>query len=198
MLSCPSLSPGVRSNSCPLRWWYHPIISPLLPPSPPALSLSQHEGLFQWISSSHQVTKVLELQHQSFQWILRVISFRFDWFDLLALQGTLKNLQNHSSKVSILWCSAFFMVYLSYPRMTTGKAKALMIQMFVSKASSRRWWKTGKSGMLQSMGLQRVGHDWATKQQQNTGCLWYTVYPVGSLTPDYNSMCDLSSLTIGN
>ena len=55
---------------------------PLSSPSPPALILSQHEGLFQWVSSSHQVAKVLELQlqHQSFQWIL--ISFRIDWFDL--------------------------------------------------------------------------------------------------------------------
>ena len=55
-------------------------------PSPPALSPSQHQGLFQWVSCSHQVAKVLELQlqHQSFQWIFRLISFRMDWFDLLA------------------------------------------------------------------------------------------------------------------
>ena len=56
---------------------------PLLPPSPPALILSQHQGLFQRAGSSHQVAKVLELhlQHQSFQWIFRLISFRIDWFD---------------------------------------------------------------------------------------------------------------------
>ena len=67
---------------------------PLLSPSPPAFNLSQHQGLFQWVSSSNQVAKVLELhlQHQSFQWIFRLISFRTDWFDLLAVQGTLKSL----------------------------------------------------------------------------------------------------------
>ena len=55
-----------------------------------------------------------------------LISFRIDWFDLLAVQGTLKNLlQHHSSKASILWCSAFFIVQLSHPYMTTGKTRAL-------------------------------------------------------------------------
>ena len=80
--------------------------------SPPAFNLSQHQGLFQWVSSSHPVAKVLEfqLQHQSFQWIFRLISFRIDCLDLLAVQGTLKHLfQNHNSKVSILQHSAFFM-----------------------------------------------------------------------------------------
>ena len=58
---------------------------PLLSPSPPAFNLSQHQGLFRWVSSSHQVAKVLEfqLQHQSFQWIFRNDSFRMDWLDLL-------------------------------------------------------------------------------------------------------------------
>ena len=87
---------------------------PLLPPSPHSLSLSQHQGLFQWVSSSHQVAKVLEfqLQHQSFQRIFRIISFRIDWFDLLAVQGTLKSLlQYQSSKTSILWHIAFFLSY---------------------------------------------------------------------------------------
>ena len=64
-----------------------------------------------------------------------LISFRIDWFDLFAVQGTLKSLllQHHSSKASILWCSAFFMVQLSYPYMTTGKTIALPIQTFVGK-----------------------------------------------------------------
>ena len=91
----------------------HPVSSP----SPPAFNLSQHQGLFQWVGSSHQVAKVLEfqLQHQSFQWIFRLISFRMDWLDLLAVQGTLKSvLQHHSSKASILWHSAFFIVQLSH------------------------------------------------------------------------------------
>ena len=75
-LPCPSPSLGICSNSCPLSRWFHPIISP----SPPAFNLSQHQGLFQWVSSSHQVTKVLVflLQHQSFQWIFKV-DFLKDW-----------------------------------------------------------------------------------------------------------------------
>ena len=96
---------------------------PLSSPSPPVLNLSQHQGLFQWVSSSHQVAKVLEfqLQHQSFQWTPRLISFRMGWLDLLAVQGTLKSLlQHHGSKASTLLHSAFFIVQLSHPYMTTG------------------------------------------------------------------------------
>ena len=97
--------------------WVSDAIQPshsLSPPSLPAFYLSQHQGLFQWLGSSHQVTKVLNLQHQSFQWIFGLIFFRMDCFDLLAVQGTLKSLlEHHSSKASILWCSAFFMVQLS-------------------------------------------------------------------------------------
>ena len=67
----------------------------------------------------------------------RLISFRMDWLDLLAVQGTLKSLlQHHSSKASILWHSAFFMIQLSHPYMTTGKTIALTIQTFVSKVMS--------------------------------------------------------------
>ena len=82
---------------------------PLLFPSPPTFNLSQHQGLFQWVSSSHQVVKVLEFQHQSFQWLFRIdFLWEIDWFDLLAVQGTLKSLlQHHSSKASILRHSAF-------------------------------------------------------------------------------------------
>ena len=67
---------------------------PLSTPSPPAPSPSQHQGLFQWVNSSHEVDKVLEfqLQHQSFQWTPRTDFFRMDWLDLLAVQGTLKSL----------------------------------------------------------------------------------------------------------
>ena len=102
---------------------------PLSSPSPPAFNLSQHQGLFKWVSSSHQVGKVLEfqLQHQSFQWIF-MIDF-FNWLmDILAVQETLKSLlQHHSSKGSIIWGSAFFMFQLSYQYMTTGKTIALTI-----------------------------------------------------------------------
>ena len=97
---------------------------PLLSPSPPALNLSQHQGLFKWASSSHQVAKLLELRLQSFQWIFRVDFLRIDWFDLLAVQGTLKSLlQHHNLKSSVLRCSAFFMVQFSHLYMTTGKSQ---------------------------------------------------------------------------
>ena len=112
---------------------------PLLSPSPPALNLSQHQGLFQWVSSSHQVAKVLEfqLQHQSFNEHSGLIYFRIEWLDLLAVQGTLKSLlQHHSLKASILRHSAFFMVQLSHPHMTTGKTTALTRRTFVSKVMS--------------------------------------------------------------
>ena len=100
---------------------------PLSSPSPSAFNRSQHQGLFQWVISLHQVAKVLEfqLQHQSFQWIFRM-DIRMDWLGLLAAQGTLKSLlQHHSSKASILQHSAIFIVQLSYPYMTTGKTIAL-------------------------------------------------------------------------
>ena len=101
---------------------------PLLSPSPPAFNLSQHQGLFKWVSSSHQVAKVLafQLQHQSSNEYSGLISFRMDWLDLLVVQWTLKSLlQHHSSKASILWCSAFFIIQLSHSYMTTGKTTAL-------------------------------------------------------------------------
>ena len=112
---------------------------PLSSPSPPAFNLSQHQDLFQWVSSSHQVAKGLELQlqNQSFQWIFRQISFRMNWLDLLVVQETLKNLlQHHSSKVSVLQHSAFFIVHLSHPYMAIGKTVALTKQTFVGKVMS--------------------------------------------------------------
>ena len=112
---------------------------PLLSPSPPALNLSQHQGLFQWVGSSHLVAKVLELQlqHQSFHEHSGLISFRIDWFDLLVVQGTLKSLlQHHNSKASFLWPSAFFIVQLSHLYVTTGKTIALTMWTCVNKVTS--------------------------------------------------------------
>ena len=78
-----------------------------------------------------------QLQHQSSQWISGLISFRIDWFDLLAVQGTLKSLfQHNSSKASILQCSVFFMVQPSHLYMTTGKTIALTRQTFIGKVMS--------------------------------------------------------------
>ena len=117
---------------------------PLSSPPPPAPNSSQHQGLFQWVNSSHQVAKVLEfqLQRQSFQWTPRTDFLRMDWLDILAVQGTLNSpntlglLQHHSSKASIFWHSAFFTVQLSHPYMTTGKTIALTRQTFVGKVIS--------------------------------------------------------------
>ena len=90
---------------------------PLSSPSLPAFNLSQHQGLFQWVSSSYQVYRVLEfqLQHQSFQWIFRTDFLRMNWLDLLAVQGTLKSLlQHHGSKASILssWSNSHIYTWL--------------------------------------------------------------------------------------
>ena len=107
---------------------------PLLSPSPSAFNLSQHQGLFQWVSYLHQVAKILAFQLQHLKGL---ISFRRDWLDLLAVQGTLKSLlQHHSSKASILWHSALFIIQLSHPYMTTGKIIALTRRTFVGKVMS--------------------------------------------------------------
>ena len=112
---------------------------PLSSASHPALNLSQHLGLFKRVNSLHQVPK-----YWSFSFNISpssehpgLISFRMDWLDLLAVQGTLKSLlQQHSSKASILQRSAFFMVQLSHPYMITGRTIALTRQTLASKVMS--------------------------------------------------------------
>jgi len=97
---------------------------PLLFPPSPALNLSQHQGL-----SSESALRIRWPKYWSFSFNISpskehpgLISFRLDWLDLLAVHGTLKSLlQHHSSKASILMCSAFFIVQFSHPYMTTGK-----------------------------------------------------------------------------
>ena len=109
---------------------------PLSSPSPPAPNSSQHCSLFQWVSSSHEVAKVLEFQlkHQSFQWTPRTDLLSDGLLDLLAVQGTLKSLLHHlSSKASILQHSAFFTVQLSHPYMTTEKTTALTRRPLLAK-----------------------------------------------------------------
>ena len=112
---------------------------PLLSPSPPALNLSQHLGLFKRVSSLHKVARILELQFNisPSNEHTGLISFRMDWLHPLAVQGTLKSfLQHHSSKASILQHSAFFIVQLSHPYMTTGKTITLTRRTFVDKVMS--------------------------------------------------------------
>ena len=104
-LPSPSPSPEACSNASPLSQWCIQSSHPLSFLSPLAFNFSRPQGFYWWVSSSHQVAKVLELQlqHQSFQRVFRTDFLRIDWFDLLAVQGTLKSpLQHHSSKASIL------------------------------------------------------------------------------------------------
>ena len=109
---------------------------PLLFPSPP-FNLSQHQGLFSWVGSSHQMAKVWSFTISSSNEYSGLISFTMDWLDLLAVQGTLKSLlQHHSSKASVLWCLAFFIVQLSHLYMTPGKTIALTRWTFVGKVMS--------------------------------------------------------------
>ena len=139
-LSCPSPSPGICSNSCLLSWWYYlnclilccPIL--LLPSVFPSIRVFSNESALpirwpKYWSFSFSISPSIEYSG--------LISFRIDWFDFLALQGTLKSLlQHHHSEAAILQYSAFFMVQLSHPHMTTGKTIALTIWIFVGKVTS--------------------------------------------------------------
>ena len=114
----PSPTPGVTQTH--VHWVGDAIqpSHPLLSPSLPAFNFSQHQGLFQWVSSSHQVAKVLDLSMASirpFNKYSGLISFDIDKFDLLPVQGNLKSLlQHHSWKASIIQSSAVFLVQLSH------------------------------------------------------------------------------------
>ena len=137
-LSCPSPSHRACSNPSPLSWWCqssHPLSSP----SPPAFSLSQHQ-----VFSKELALPIRWPKYWNFSFSITpskeysgLISFRINWFDLLAVQGTLRNLlQNHSLKASILCYSAIFMFQLSHPYMTLGKTTALTRRTFVGKVTS--------------------------------------------------------------
>ena len=133
---CPSLSPRVCSNSCPLSWWCHPTI--LCCPLYPLLSIFPSIRVF----SNELDLHIRWPKYWGFSFSISpsneysgLISFRMDWLDLLAVQGTLKILlQHHSSKESMLWCSALFIVELSHPYMTTGKTIALTNWTLAGKA----------------------------------------------------------------
>ena len=135
---CPSPSPRVHSDSPPSSPWCHPAISPSVVPFSSCLQSFQHQCF-----SNEPALRIRRPKDWSFSFSVslsneysRLISFRIDWFDL-AVQGTLKShLQQHSSKASILQCSAFFMVQLSHPSVPTGKTIALTIRTLVSKVMS--------------------------------------------------------------
>ena len=136
---CLSPTPGVYPDSCPLSQWCHPTISSSVVPfssCPQFFPASGSFPLSQLFASGGQNTGVststsVEQQPSG------LTSFRMDWLDLLAVQGTLKSLiQHHSSKVLILRRSAFFIVQLSHPYITTGKTLALTRWTFVGKVMS--------------------------------------------------------------
>ena len=138
---CPSPTPGVYSNSCPSNRWCHSTISSSVIPFSSRLQSFPASGLSQMVFSALHIRWP---KYWSFSFNIsppneysRLVSFRMDWLDLLAVQGTLKSLlQHHSSKASTLLCSAFFMVQLSHPSMTIGKTIALTRQTLVSKVMS--------------------------------------------------------------
>ena len=130
---CPSPTPGVYSNSCPLSSWWHPSISSSVvpffscPQSFPASGSFLNEPVLcirlpKYWSFSFNITPSNIYIYSG------LISFRMDWLDLLAVQGTLKNLpRHHISESSILQLSVFFIVQLSHPYMTTGKKPYLWL-----------------------------------------------------------------------
>ena len=138
-LPCLSLSAGVCSSSSPLSQWCYLTISSS------AISLSFCLQSFPTSGSSNELVLLIRWpKYRSFIFSIspsneysELISFRIDWSDLFAVQGTLKSLlQHHSSKASILWHSAFFMIQLSQPYITTRKTIALTRQTFVGKGMS--------------------------------------------------------------
>ena len=127
-LPCPSPTPGVHPNSCPSSRWCHPAISFSVipfscPQSLPARRSFPMSQLFAWSGQSTGVSALASVLPNEYPGL---ISFNMYRLDLLAVQGTLKHLlQHHSSKASVLRCSAFFTLQLSHPYMTTGKNVAL-------------------------------------------------------------------------
>ena len=143
--SCPALSPKVCSNSGPSSRWYYPAISSSQP-FPPVLNISKHQGLFQWTGSSHQVAKLLELQHPSLQWVFRV-DFLYDW---------------------LVWSPCYprdsheFSLAPQFESINSLLLSLLLEKEMATHSSILAWkipWTEEPSG-LQSMGSQRVGHNW--------------------------------------
>ena len=136
-LPCPWPTPRACSNSCPLRQWCHPTISSSVIPFSSCLQPFPTSGSFQMSQLSASGGQSFSFSISPSNEYSGLISLRMDWLGLLAVQGTLKSLlQHHSSKASILRCSAFFIVQLSHPYMTTGKTIALTRRTFFGKVMS--------------------------------------------------------------
>ena len=154
-LPCPSPTPRACSNSCPSSWWCHPTISSLSPSSP-ALNLSQHQSLFRWVSSSHQVAKVLDLEHQSTILILSTLP------------------------LCTIECATFFV----FPVSMTGDGRRLVFDPWVGKVAWRRAWQPTPVLLLEKFRGQRslVGYgSWDHKELDMTEatkhtCILYVVF----------------------
>ena len=167
----PSPNPGVHSDSCPSSQWCHPAISfSVIPFSscPQFLLASESFPMSQLFAWDVQILE-FQLRIIPSKEIPGLISFRMDWLDLLAVQGTLKSLlQHHSSKALILWCSAFFMVQLSHPYMTTGKTSSF-------------WLLNGRYSSPSCMPLGLAGSYWRAEIPDDCDILvcWYSTDMVG-------------------
>ena len=143
-LHCPSPTPRACSNSCPLSQWCHPTISSSVAPFSSCLQSFPESGNHFPMFSNESFLRIRWPKDWNFSFSISssneysgLVSFKTDWFDLFAVQGTLKSLlQHHSSKASIHRCSAFFIVQLSRPYMTTGKTITLTRWTFVGKLMS--------------------------------------------------------------
>ena len=141
---CPLLSPEICSNSCLLSRWYHPTISSSVAPFSSCPQSFPASGSFPMKRDPSESLRMRWPKDWSFSFNISpsnehpgLISFMMDWLDLLAVQGTLKSrLQHHSSKESILQCSAFLIVQMSHTYMTTGKTIALTRWAVVGKVMS--------------------------------------------------------------
>ena len=136
---CPSPTPRAYSNSCPLSWWCHPTISSSVIPFSSCLQSFPASGSFQMSQFFASGGQSIEISASAPVLAMNsgLISFRMDWLDLLAVQRTLKSLlQHHSSKASVLQHSAFFIVQLSHPYVSTGNTIALTRRTFFGKVMS--------------------------------------------------------------
>ena len=173
-LPIPSPTPRAYSNSSPSSWWCHPIFSSCVLPFSSCLQSFPASGSF-------PMSQLFASGGQSIDWRFSIspsneyaglISFRIDWFDLLAVQGTLKSLlQHHSSNASILWHSAFFMVQFSHLYMTTGnKVMSLLFNML------SRWSELFFQVSFNFMGTVTICDDFGA--QGNKVCHCFHCFPI--------------------
>ena len=206
MHPCPSLPPGVCSNSCPLSWWCHPTLSSSVLSCPILLLSSVLPSIR--VFSSKSALRIRWAKYWSFSISPSseypgLISFRTDWFDLLAVQGGLKSLlQLHNLKASILWNLAFFMVWPSHLYMTTGKTIIVTIRTFVGKVMSLLFNMLSRfviaffsrSKCLNFITAVTIHRDFGA--QENKICPCFHFYPICLPWDDGTGCYDLSFLNV--